>query len=115
MGTNLHSVWDYYILGSTGFGADRAAVTPYADRLEALPWPPMTEAGRSTPEAWAGESCRLVDARGLYPAGTHKLGKAYLDEYPPPAEQRVRQADYRPAPVLKNGSASCMERGGPYV
>lgn len=100
MGTNLHSVWDYYILGSTGFGADRKAVTPYANRLDALPWPPMTEAGHSAPEAWAGESCRLVDARGLYPAGTHKLDKAYLDEYRPLAEQRVRQAAYRLAQVL---------------
>src|SRR3546814_16967146 len=64
MGTNLHSVWDYYILGTAGFGADRKAVAPYADRLGALPWPPVTEAGHSAPEAWAGESCRLVDARG---------------------------------------------------
>lgn len=100
MGTNLHSVWDYYILGTAGFGANRAAVTPYADRLDALPWPPMTQAGHSSPEAWAGESCRLVDARGLYPAGTHKLDQTYLDEYRPLAEQRVRQAAYRLALAL---------------
>ena len=100
MGTNLHSVWDYYILGTAGFGADRKAVAPYADKLDALPWPPITEAGHSTPEAWAGESCRLVDARGLYPDGTHKLDKAYLDEYRPLAEQRVRQAAYRLALLL---------------
>src|SRR3546814_5458314 len=81
MGTNLHSVCDYYSLGTAGFGADRKAVAPYADRLDALPWPPVTEAGHGAPEAWAGESCRLVDARGLYPAGTHKLDKTYLDEY----------------------------------
>lgn len=100
MGTNLHAVWDYYILGTAGFGGGRDAVVPYADRLDALPWPPMTEAGHSAPEAWAGESCRLVDARGLYPAGTHKLDKSYLDEYRPLAEQRVRQAAYRLALVL---------------
>ena len=100
MGTNLHSVWDYYILGTAGFGATRTAVTPYADRLDALPWPPMTEAGPSAPQAWAGESCRLVDARGLYPAGTHKLDQAYLDRYRPLAEQRVRQAAYRLALLL---------------
>src|SRR3546814_5739410 len=75
MGTNLHSVWDYYILGTAGFGADRKAVAPYADRLGALPWPPVTEAGHSAPEAWAGESCRLVDARGLYPA---EIGRAHV-------------------------------------
>jgi hypothetical protein len=100
MGTNLHSVWDYYILGTAGFSANRAAVTPYANRLDTLPWPPMTEAGNSGPEAWAGESCRLVDARGLYPAGTHKLDKTYLDKYRPLAEQRVRQAAYRLAQLL---------------
>src|SRR3546814_4262986 len=81
-------------------GADRKGVAPYADRLGARPGPPVTEAGHSAPEAWAGESCRLVDARGLYPAGTHKLDKAYLDEYRPLAEQRVRQAAYRLALVL---------------
>jgi len=43
---------------------------------------------------------RLVDARGLYPDGTHKLDKAYLDEYRPLAEQRVRQAAYRLALLL---------------
>src|SRR5690606_23303542 len=99
MGTNLHSVWDYYILGTAGFGADRAAVSPYADRLDTQPWPPTAEAGHGTPEAWAGESCRLVDAHGLYPPG-HKLDKAYLDQYRPLAEQRVRRAAYRLALVL---------------
>ncbi len=99
MGTNLHSVWDYYILGTAGYGADRAAVAAYADKLDALPWPPATEAGHSAPEAWAGESCRLVDARGLYPP-THKLDKAYLDAFRPLAEQRVRQAAYRLALLL---------------
>src|SRR3546814_11748046 len=100
MGTNLYSVWYFYILDTAGFGADRNAVVPYADRLGALPWPPVTEAGHSAPEAWAGESCRRVDARGLYPAGTHKLDEAYLDEYRPLAEQRVRQAAYRLPLVL---------------
>jgi hypothetical protein len=100
MGTNLHSVWDYYILGTAGYGAERDAVKAYADKLDALPWPPATEAGHSGPEAWAGESCRLVDARGLYPEGTHKLDQAYLDEFRPLAEQRVRQAAYRLALLL---------------
>src|SRR3546814_1751462 len=94
MGTNLHSVWDYYILGTAGFGADRKAVAPYADRLGALPWPPVTEAGHSAPEAWAGESCRLVDARGPYTAGPHKLDQASLDDYRPLAEQRVRSEEH---------------------
>jgi hypothetical protein len=95
MGTNLHSIWDYYILGSEGLSLQQ-----YTDRLDALPWPPMTEDGPTTgPAAWAGESCRLVETRHLYPAG-HKLDSAYLDEYRPLAEQRVRQAAFRLAEVL---------------
>ena len=99
MGTNLHSVWDYYILGTAGFGADRKAVTPYADRLDALPWPPTTESADAGPVAWAGESCRLVDARGLYPA-KHTMDRSYLDAKRPLAEQRVRQAAYRLVQLL---------------
>jgi hypothetical protein len=96
MGTNLHSVWDYYILGS-----EKLSLQQYAARLDALPWPPMTEGGPNTgPAAWAGESCRLVDARHLYPDG-HKMDRAYLDEYRPLAEQRVRQAAYRLAEALE--------------
>ncbi|MFD0739221.1 S1/P1 nuclease [Lysobacter koreensis] len=98
MGTNLHSVWDFYILGSAGFGTNGAALQPYADRLDAQPWPPLTTP-LSAPVAWAGESCRLVDARGLYPPG-HKLDRAYLDAMRPLAEQRVRQGAYRLAALL---------------
>jgi nuclease S1 len=102
MGTNLHSVWDYYILGEVGIdkpGAPGLGLKGYADRLDALPWPP--EAGAvSAPPAWAGESCRLVDARGLYPAAPGKLDPAYLDTMRPLAEQRVRQAAWRLAKLL---------------
>lgn len=93
MGTNLHSVWDFYILGARGLG-----LRPYADRLDALPWPPMT-APPSPPQNWAGESCRLVESRQLYPP-THKLDHRYLDTMRPLAEQRVRQAAYRLALLL---------------
>src|SRR5690606_6282129 len=34
MGTNLHSIWDYYILGTDGL-----SLAQYTDRLDALPWP----------------------------------------------------------------------------
>lgn len=93
MGTNLHAVWDYYILGSRGLD-----LRQYADRLDALPWPPMTTPV-SAAQTWAGESCRLVDARGLYPA-RHTLDRSYLDAQRPLAEQRVRQGAYRLAQVL---------------
>lgn len=93
MGTNLHSVWDYYILGS-----QKLKLSPYADRLDALPWPPAV-APTTDAEAWAGESCRLIDSHGLYPQG-HRLDAAYLDAQRPLAEQRVRQAAYRLASML---------------
>ena len=95
MGTNLHSVWDYYILGTEGLSLQQ-----YANRLDAMPWPPMPADGPNTgAAAWAGESCRLVGARDIYPAG-HKMDDAYLDHFRPLAEQRVRQAAWRLTQVL---------------
>ncbi|MEO7259581.1 MAG: S1/P1 nuclease [Luteimonas sp.] len=93
MGTNLHSIWDYYILGSRGLD-----LRHYADRLDALPWPPKTEPA-SGPAAWAGESCRLIDARKLYPQ-KHIMDRSYLDAERPLAEQRIRQAAYRLVQLL---------------
>jgi hypothetical protein len=59
MGTNLHSVWDYYILAGRGLG-----LQAYSDKLDALPWPPTPapSAHDVMPLAWAGESCRLIEA-----------------------------------------------------
>lgn len=101
MGTNLHSVWDYYILGEVGVdkpGHPGLGLQGYADKLDKLPWPPE-EGAVSQPMAWAKESCRLVDARSLYPQG-HKLDRTYLDAMRPLAEQRVRQAAWRLAKLL---------------
>lgn len=104
MGTNLHSVWDYYILGSTNLGAAEPAARgnqtdAYADKLDALAWPKPTAKETADPVAWAEESCRLVDAQQLYPA-QHKMDKAYLDAHRALAEQRVRQAAFRLANLL---------------
>lgn len=95
MGTNMHSVWDYYILGEAGL-----KFLPYADRLDALPWPP-TPTTLSPPLAWAQESCRLIGARSLYPDG-HKLDQSYSDAMRPLAEQRIRQAAWRLADLLNS-------------
>ena len=99
MGTNLHAIWDYYILGTEGL-----ELHPYADRLDALPWPPEhTPHGVGTPPvapvAWAFESCNLLDSRDLYPA-SHAMDHAYLDAMRPLAEQRVRQGAWRLAQLL---------------
>jgi hypothetical protein len=87
-GTNLHAIWDYDLLASAGLSARR-----YADRLALKPWPPVAVRG-DDPAIWAGESCRLVDARALYP-DTHVLDRRYLDAQRPLAELRIRQAAYR--------------------
>ena len=96
MGTNLHSVWDYYILASAGQDLDA-----FVSRLDALPWPPFPQKSPYDvmPLAWAGESCRLIDARALYPE-QHKMDHGYLDAMRPLAEQRIRQAGWRLAQLL---------------
>lgn len=96
MGTNLHSIWDYYLFASTG-----RSLADYSNKLDALPWPPYPPVSKYDvmPLAWAGESCRLIDSRGIYPA-THTMDDAYLDAMRPLAEQRVRQAAWRLAQLL---------------
>jgi hypothetical protein len=96
MGTNLHSVWDYYILGSR-----RLDLHAYSDQLDRLPWPqyPVPSQYDVMPLAWAGESCRLIDARSLYPE-QHTMDHAYLDAMRPLAEQRIRQAAWRLAQLV---------------
>ena len=103
MGTNLQSVWDYYSLGAAGL-----SLPQYARKLDALPWPPSNEAPLFAPMAWARESCRLVEARHLYPDG-HKLDDGYLDAMRPLAEQRIRQAAWRLASIL-NGALGAQAR-----
>lgn len=96
MGTNLHSIWDYYIFASRGLD-----LRAYSNRLDALPWPPFPAPSQYDvmPMAWAGESCRLIDLRGLYPE-QHTMDHGYLDSMRPLAEQRVRQAAWRLAQLL---------------
>ncbi len=96
MGTNLHSIWDYYILGSLGLD-----LRAYSDRLDRLPWPPYpAPSGYDLkPLAWSGESCRLIEARGMYPE-QHTMDHAYLDAMRPLAEQRIRQAAWRLAKLV---------------
>jgi hypothetical protein len=96
MGTNLHSIWDFYILADRGLG-----LQAYSDQLDALPWPPYPAPSRVDflPLAWAGESCRLIGLRALYPP-QHAMDDAYLDAQRPLAEQRIRQAAWRLAQLL---------------
>jgi hypothetical protein len=94
MSSNLHSVWDYYVLASA-----RLDTPAYAQRLDLGTWP-ATDALASGPTAWAGESCRLIEARGIYDAPATMKDDAYLRRMRPVAEQRVRQAAWRLAALL---------------
>ena len=94
MGTNLHSVWDYYLLASAGLSAPL-----YANRLAAQPWPPKAATKSLDPATWAGESCKLVDAQHLYPK-QHTLDQRYLDAQRPFAEQRIEVAAKRLSDLL---------------
>lgn len=93
MQTNLHALWDYYVLASANESA-----AAHADRLAAPGWParPATLTGAS---AWAAESCRLTDRAGFYPAAAN-LADADLTAFRPLAEQRIRQAAFRLAALL---------------
>ena len=102
VGTSLHAVWDYDVLDAAHLG-----LPAYLARLQAAPWPPRRGA-TGTPLAWAGESCRLTDARGLYPP-RHALDAAYLDAMRPLAEERLRIAAWRLAALLDDSFATARD------
>lgn len=95
-GTNLHGVWDYWILAAHDKDALRYAgelsgegfAHNARDRL------PGNHAAR-----WAEESCRIVEQPGLYPKG-HIISDAYLDQWRPLAHKRLREAAVRVAEAL---------------
>jgi hypothetical protein len=92
METNLHSVWDYYVLASAGL-----EMKTYAERLQTKARSPIRFHG--SPRAWAAESCRLIDRRTLYPSA-QEMNAEYLNAMRPLAEQRVEQAARRLAGLL---------------
>lgn len=98
MGTNLHAVWDYYVLGES-----RRNPRVYATVLRANPWPPAATA-LATPVEWSRESCLLVDGWSIYPQG-HTLDHSYADAMRPLAERRIQQAAYRLADLLNQALA----------
>jgi hypothetical protein len=97
MGTNLHAVWDYYVLASA-----ELPLSEYADRLSALPRRPSRQ---RKPAIWARESCKLIDESAIYPR-SHDMDVTYLNAIRPLAEQRVQQAADRLARLLNEIFAS---------
>ena len=97
MGTNLHAVWDYYVLASA-----QLPLGEYANRLGAS----SRLSGRQRkPAIWARESCKLIDQRAIYPR-SHDMDATYLNAMRPLAEQRVEQAADRLARLLNEIFAS---------
>jgi nuclease S1 len=93
MGTNLHAVWDYYVLASAGRPLD-AYARDLRDRAA-----PANAAAPLEPARWASESCRLIERQQLYPA-RHVMDHAYLDAMRPLAEARVVVAAERLARLI---------------
>ena len=97
-GTNLHSVWDYWLVQSAGL--DNAA---YTARLLQSPLPEGTRLATDNPAAeWTLESCRLIASESAYPR-KRRITDAYLDLHRPTAEKRLRQAGARLAALI-NGA-----------
>lgn len=92
-GGNLHRIWDYHLLASSGR-------TP-AEHLVALSAEPLPAAGELDPAAWAMESCRIVLQDGFYPS-RRRLSHSYLEQWRPVAEARVRLAAARLAATLED-------------
>lgn len=91
-GSNLHRVWDHFLLAS--HGRDRPAF------LAALSAEPLPEAGDFDPVSWAENSCRIVGEEGFYPK-RRKLGSAYFERFAPLADARMRLAAARLAATLE--------------
>lgn len=102
MGTNLHAVWDYYVLASA-----KLPLGSYTERL-AKPLRPSTTR-LSNPAAWASEACRVIDRRRLYPR-SHELNEDYLVAMRPLAEKRVIIGAKRLAQLLNEVFASPTSR-----
>ena len=99
-GTNLHSVWDFYILAHHDHDADHYANDLAARAHDIDANAPAEETATSGGAVdWAEESCRIVTDESLYPTG-HKLDATYLEAKRPIAERRLIQAGHRLAAEL---------------
>lgn len=110
MGTNLHSVWDYYILASRGLD-----LQAYADALDTRKSPVQTgPVGTGVLLDWARDSCMLIDRAGLYPADDqHVMDHAYLDKFRPLAESRIQLAGARLAALLNQALGNAPQGAAP--
>lgn len=97
-GTNLHSVWDFYILANR-----KLDLNAYTAALEQAPSPTAAAEAQasSSPLQWAEESCHLSEQPGLYPPNNkHTMTSHYLEQMRPLAEDRVQVGAIRLADLL---------------
>lgn len=99
--TNLHSVWDYFILADVGEPFERHAQRLQAElpRASGSPFVPADAA------RWAEHSCRLTNAGGFYPPRPGKLSVDYLRSARPLAEARLKEAAIHLAQVIETALA----------
>jgi len=100
MGTNLHAVWDYYVLAHTGLSREQ-----YFAKLKSRMSRRPAHANRATARSWAMESCKLSASQGVYP-DTHVMDEEYLGARRKLAEGRIITAAARLAAVLNAALAA---------
>jgi hypothetical protein len=98
IGTNLHTIWDHYVLADARLSNDR-----YLLRLAPKsPRPEPKDSG--APLEWARESCALSEKSGFYPS-QHVMNEDYLRAQRPLAERRIEEAAARLAALLNDALA----------
>ena len=99
MDTNLHAVWDYYVLASA-----KRSLQTYARQLRSsrhLRVPKPLDVANADPVKWVMQSCRTISDAALYPR-LHVMDERYLKKMRPLAEQQVVTAARRLAQVLNS-------------
>lgn len=95
--TNLHSIWDYFILAEVG-----ESVEQHAQRLQLqLSRAPRRRFVPADAARWAEASCSLTNTEGFYPSRPGKLPANYLQDARPLAEARLRVAAVHLAQVIE--------------
>lgn len=100
-GSNLHAVWDSGFLRSPRVAWRRYAARLQARGHEAVGTPFDAGWNRHAPARWAEESCRLLDAAGIYPPRPGRLPADYLDRLRPVFDQQLLRAAARLAGALE--------------
>jgi len=95
-GTNLHGIWDYWILHH-----HQPDWQAYADELAAGPFAHSSrdDLPGNAPARWAMESCRIMNSEGFYPP-KHVMSLDDLEQRRGMAELRIREAAERLASAL---------------